>query len=662
MIDIPGVGKVTIEKLNKAGIFNSQDLLSYFPKKYDYHKINNLEQIELDKTLSLEVIITKMPRLFFIRRKLTKLMIPVKLKSMNFNVIIFNREYLAKVLIKDQQIVVTGKFLKNFNNLSASNLVLKSNFIEGIIPLYGIENISDKNLQKFIKYLLEQNVEVEERIPNFIRQRHGFIDVNQMIRSIHNPKNLGEVKLAKSRMAYEELLLFALRVEAIKKINQRVLTPVKKYDIDSVKKFIQSLKFELTNDQKQATNDIFRDFKQKNQMNRLLQGDVGSGKTIVSIISSYAIVTSGYQVAILAPTLVLAKQHYQTFKNFLESFNVRIALITSEIKASDKRDVISKIENHQIDIVIGTHSLLNDDIKFKNLGFVVIDEQQRFGVQQRKKIREKGIYPDLLMMSATPIPRTLAISLFESTDVSQIKEKPKNRKNIQTKIIDFESLETVFPKIEAQLEKQRQIFVICPLIMSNDNRTYLSVEEALCIFEKRFVKSSISVLHGKMSDEEKTKVIQDFYDNNINILISTTVVEVGVNVSNATTMVIFNANAFGLAQLHQLRGRIGRNDLSGYCYLVVDDILEDSERLKILETTNDGLLISEYDLSIRGPGEVFGYIQSGVPNFQVANFITDSDLRDKAFVDALDILESNDFLAKKLYLQTLKTIESYNLD
>jgi ATP-dependent DNA helicase RecG len=662
MIDIPGVGKATIEKLNKSGIFDSQDLLSYFPKKYDYHKIDNLEQIELDKTLSLEVIITKKPRLFFIRRKLTKLMIAVKLESMNFNVVIFNREYLAKVLIKDQQIVVTGKFLKNFSNFSASNLVLKSNFIEGIIPLYGIESISDKNLQKFIKYLLEQNVEVEERIPNFIRQRHGFIDVNQMIKYIHNPRNLGEVKLAKNRMAYEELLLFALRVEAIKKINQRVLTPVKKYDIDSVKRFIQSLKFELTDDQKQATNDIFRDFKQKNQMNRLLQGDVGSGKTIVSIISSYAIVTSGYQVSILAPTLVLAKQHYQTFMNFLESFNVKIALITSEIRASDKRSIISKIENHQIDIVIGTHSLLNDDIKFKNLGFVVIDEQQRFGVQQRKKIREKGIYPDLLMMSATPIPRTLAISLFESTDVSQIKEKPKNRKNIQTKIIDFESLETVFTKIDVQLDKQRQIFVICPLIMNSDNRTYLSVEEALSIFGKRFVKSSISVLHGKMSDEEKTKVIQDFYENNINILISTTVVEVGVNVSNATTMVIFNANAFGLAQLHQLRGRIGRNDLLGYCYLVVDDILEDSERLKILETTNDGFLISEYDLSIRGPGEVFGYIQSGAPNFQVANFITDSDLRDKAFVDALDILESNDFLAKKLYLQTLKTIESYNLD
>lgn len=660
--DIPGIGLARLAKFNKAGIFTVNDLLEYFPKKYDYNHVDDYSLIDLNKLLTLDVIIVKPPKLFYIRKKLTKLVVTVKINTMIFNVAIFNREYLAKALTVNQNIIITGKFLKNLNNFSAQNIVLKQNFIKGIIPIYNIDQISDKVVSKAINYLLDLNIKLDEKLPDFIRRKHGFVEIGKVIDFIHRPKNLEEVSQAKLRLAYEELLVFALRVEVIKKINKRLVTPIKKYDIAKVRNFIDSLQFELTNDQKTVTNEIFRDFKQKSQMNRLLQGDVGSGKTIVSVISAYAIVTSKYQVAIIAPTLVLAKQHFDTFKSYLDSFGVRVCLLTSETPNAERKTIISRIENYDVDIIIGTHSLLQDDINFNNLGFIVIDEQQRFGVMQRRKIREKGINPDVLMMSATPIPRTLAISMFESTDVSQIKEKPKNRQNIITKIIDFESIEKVFKKVDEVLDKKQQVFVICPLILNSENRSYLSVEEAERLVKKRFKNVNVEILHGKMSDQEKLKVIQDFYSNNINILISTTVVEVGVNVANATTMVIFSANAFGLAQLHQLRGRIGRNDLLGYCYLVVDDIQVESERLKILETSNDGFLISEYDLTLRGPGEVFGNIQSGVPSFSIANFITDADLREKAFVDAKEIIESQDYLAKKMYLNTIKAIESYNLD
>ena len=660
--NISGVGKVTLKKLKELNIMSIYDMLFTFPRKYEINYLNNIEEKELEKTLILKIEVTSKPKVFYIRKKLTKLTFSAKIENFKFQVSIFNREFLSHSIKPGEYLVATGKFLKNYNSFSASNIVLFSNFQEGIKPLYNIKEITDYRIRKIIENIIKQDYKITDNLPLFIKRKRNFESIDEIIKKIHLPEKISDVQKAKDRMAYEEFLYFSVRVETIKKLNQRVITPKKNYDITKVKSLIQTLPFELTHDQKSATNDIFKDFNKDTRMNRLLQGDVGSGKTIVSLISAYAIVTSNYQVAILAPTLVLAQQHFQTFKRYLNGIDVKIELLTSEISQLEKKRIAKAVSENKVDIIIGTHSLLQENINFSRLGFVIIDEQQRFGVEQRKIIREKGVNPDILMMTATPIPRTLAISMFENTDVSTIKEKPSDRKNIKTEIIDNDSLEKAFKVIDKEIQNNHQIYVICPLIEKSETRNQISVEEAFKIISKRFKTAKIDILHGKMSDEEKINTLSNFYNNSTDILISTTVVEVGVNVNNATTMLIFNANMFGLSQIHQLRGRVGRNDFSAYCFLMVDNILEESERLEILEETNDGFLISEHDLKLRGPGEVFGSLQSGIPSFKFANIITDENLREMAFEDASEVLKSQDEISKKLVFKVIKSIDSYNLD
>ena len=660
--DVYGVGKTTLDKLNALNITSIKDVLLYFPKKYEINKLDDILDKDINKLLTIKCTVISKPQIFYIRKRLTKLMFNCSCDNLKFQVSIFNREFLKKALHIGKIIVISGKFLKNYSNFTASNLVFFDNFEEGIKPIYNLTDITEHRMRTIIANLLKNEYNIEDNIPQFIKNEQRFKELNEIISIIHQPKTIDEINFVKQRFIYEEFLKFGIRIELIKKINSRITSPKKNYDINIVRNFIKKLPFELTDDQKQATNEIFMDFKKDTRMNRLLQGDVGSGKTIISVIASYAIVTAGMQVAILSPTVVLANQHYKTFSNLLQPEGLNIELLTSDISTSNRKNIHDDIAKGKIDIIIVTHSLLNENLCFKNLGFVVIDEQQRFGVEQRKIIREKGINPDILMMTATPIPRTLAISLFENTDVSSIKEKPSNRQKISTKVLDFENLETAYEKIDLELKKNHQIYVICPLIQDLESRSNISVEEAYKMLSNRFKTTKIDFLHGKMSDAEKTSILDKFYGNETKILISTTVVEVGVNVANATTMLIFNANAFGLAQLHQLRGRVGRNDLSAYCYLIIDNYQEDNDRLSILEKTNDGFIISEYDLSLRGPGEVFGKNQSGIPNFKFANIITDTEIREKAFVDAKRVIESNDPISRKITNECLKSIESYNLD
>jgi len=659
---IKGFGKVTLKKLNDLNINSIQDLLLTFPKKYEINKIESIEDKELNKQMTLEVEVLGVPKIYYIRKKLTKLTFQAKSLQIVFNITIFNREFMSSFIKLKEKLIVTGKFLKNYNNFSANNITLKQNYQEGILPVYNLRDITENRIRNGIKNVFDTTYHIEDSLPDYLKIKNNFPTLNSSIKLIHQPSSLMEINLVKQRMAYEEFLFFAVRIEMIKRISQRIKTPKKEYDIVKVKELIKTLPYELTKDQKAVTNEIFIDFHKDTSMNRLLQGDVGSGKTIVAIISSYAVVTSGYQVAILAPILVLAKQHFSSFNSVLSKFNVKIEILTSETLTKEKIQILNSVNNGEIQIIIGTHSLLQENITFKNLGFVVIDEQQRFGVEQRKKIREKGINPDILMMSATPIPRTLAISMFESTEVSLIKEKPNNRKLVKTEVIDFEDIKKAYTIIDRELAKGRQTYIICPLIQENENKNTIAIEEAYRMLSNRFKTVKIDILHGKMSDFDKERVLDDFYNNITNILVSTTVVEVGVNVSNASTMIIFNANNFGLAQLHQLRGRIGRNDYPAWCYLVVDNFVEDIDRLKILEESNNGFEISEYDLQIRGPGEVFGFSQSGVPNFQFANIITDTELRENAFEDAKALIDRKDEKSRKIYSRVLKTIESYNLD
>ncbi|MBN2541222.1 MAG: ATP-dependent DNA helicase RecG [Bacilli bacterium] len=660
---IKGIGPKTVEKLKNAGIQTTEDLLLRFPLRYETHAFNTFEEIALETELTLSVKVTKAPKIFLIRKNLDKLSVEVEINQMFFHVHIFNRRFLSNALKSGTEIVITGRFIKNLSNFTASNIVLLKNFRPGIQPIYGIEDINDKTLNKAIRSLLEHDPDLTETIPSDLLQKHQIPHINDLIVKIHLPEQEEDILQSRKRIIYEELLDFALRIESLKKLNQNILTKKKQYDINLVRGFIATLPFELTEDQKQATNEIFMDLKNDHQMNRLLQGDVGSGKTIVSVIASLAVVTAGFQVAIMAPTLVLAKQHYEAFKQYLEPYEIRIGLLVSELSNSERGNIIDDIRTNRIKIIIGTHSLIQEDVDFHNLGFLVIDEQHRFGVAQRKELRRKGATPDILLMSATPIPRTLAISIYKDIDVSFIKEKPSGRKEIKTKIIEYERLNDVLKSVKNQLIQGHQAYIICPKIEESDVSNKVSVEEMADIIQNTLGKEfEYGVLHGKMTDYEKNQILTQFYSNQTKILISTTVVEVGVNVKNATCMVILNADTFGLAQLHQLRGRIGRDMHQSFCYLIVDDLSLAKERLSILEQTTDGFLISEYDLSLRGPGEVFGRVQSGIPTFKMANLIKDEEILQAALVDAAVIVSRNDERSVRLTKKAIKAIESYHLD
>lgn len=662
LTEIKGLGKVTQSKLSEASIYTVEDLLLCFPKSYKDQFIQPSIEAKLNEATVLKVKVLEKPSVFFFKKNLTKLSVKVQQNNLIFRVDIFNRQFLANVIRVGEEIIVTGKFKKTFKVFTASELVLAKNYEEGIIPQYHLNDIKDGRMRKIISEVLKNHPPLDEVLPDRLLDERDMKGINQVIKYIHQPKNYGELSQAIFRLKYEELIRFALRIELIKQKQLLKKYSRKTYDIDLVKRLINQIEFELTNEQKQATNDIFRDLKSSHQMNRLLQGDVGSGKTIVSVLAAYASVTAGYQVSVMAPTLVLSHQHEQVFNKYLKSLGVRVGLLTSELSLKKKREIVQQISQHEIDIVIGTHALIQEDIAFDNLGFVIIDEQHRFGVEQRKKLREKGYYPDLLLMSATPIPRSLAISIFESSDVSQITEKPKGRKKIVTKIFSDRKLNKVFERVMKETENNHQIYVICPLIEESDVSGYYSVEETLDIFKLQFPQYNVESLHGKMTDEDKRDKLDRFRDGKINILISTTVIEVGIHVDNATTMIIMNGNAFGLAQLHQLRGRIGRSELQSYCYLIVNEGSEDTERLSILENEDDGFIISAYDLKLRGPGEVFGKNQAGVPHFNFANLIEDDDLLQNALSDAREMIDWHDSLSVKLKNDVIKTIESYHLD
>ncbi len=661
--NIKGIGPKTEKKLNDIGIRTTNDLLFCFPERYETYDLDAFESICLDKELSLPVIVTKKPKVFFIRKNLDKMSMEVEINHLYFQVHIFNRRFLAQALEPDTEIVITGRFVNNLSNFTASNIVLRKNFHPGIVPEYGIKDINDATIRKAIHEVLSTKRELHEPLPEkYLNKRH-IPNINDLIVKIHEPKLESDIFEVRRRIVYEELLDFALRIESLKRLNSNIVSVSRRYDINLVRDFISKLPFELTDDQKQATNEIFKDLKKDRQMNRLLQGDVGSGKTIVSVIASLAVVTSGAQVAIMAPTLVLAKQHFDTFKKYLDGYGVKTVLLVSEMSNADQETVRYQISHNKADIIIGTHSLIQSSVDFHNLGFLLIDEQHRFGVNQRKELRKKGVTPDILLMSATPIPRTLAISIYKDIDISFIREKPSGRKDIITEIVEFENLDSLLKKVTLEIDNGHQAYFICPMISESDTSQKISVEETERILRNKLKdKYVIDVLHGKLADDEKNLILDRFYSGLTQILISTTVVEVGVDVKNATVMVIMNANAFGLAQLHQLRGRIGRDEHQSYCYLIVDDILDAKERLDILVKTNDGFLISEYDLSIRGPGEVFGNVQSGIPNFRMANLINDQEILQEALEDATEIIKANDTLSKALTNKAIKSIDSYNLD
>lgn len=634
--EIKGIGPTTCKKLNKLGITTTTDLLEYYPFRFNYIEKSNLEEKGQDDIVVIEGVIETLPNLFYFQRKMNRMTFKVRTDNYLLNISIFNRAFLKPKLQIGTTITIIGKYDKMHSSITASDVRLEK--IEGtkIEPIYhSIQGLSSTQIHNYINTALPYLEEVDY-IPLEYKEKYHLLDKKSAIYEIHNPRSRERLKPAIARMKYEELFMFMLKMNALKENTTRKIGIAKKVDDKKVDEFIQSLPFTLTDDQMKCTIEIKNDLQSDKRMNRLIQGDVGSGKTIVSFVAAYMNYLSGYQSALMAPTEILAKQHYLKAQEICKDMNV--ALLTGKMKAKEKKEVYEKLKTGEIDFIIGTHALFTDEVIYKNLGLIITDEQHRFGVNQRTSLRNKGLYPDILYMSATPIPRTYALTLYGDMDVSNIKTVPNGRKSVITKVKSEDDIKEVLGDMYTELKQNHQIYVVAPLIEESEVSTLENVNSLKEKMNKAFGKLyTIDILHGKMKPEEKEEVMERFKKNEIQILISTTVIEVGVDVANATMMVIFDSFRFGLSALHQLRGRVGRSSLQSYCILISN---KETERLQILTKTNDGFEISEEDFKLRGSGDLFGERQSGDMAFRLANIKHDFHIVMKAREDSEAFLQT----------------------
>ena len=632
---IEGVGPKTKELLNKIKIYTVEDLLNYYPYRYDIIKRSDLSNLSDGDKIIIDGIVEGQPTTIYINKSLKKMIFRISTKTMILNVTLYNRAHLYSDLKSGKEVTIIGKYNK------LKNTVIVSDIRFGLLPpsakiepiYYTTEGLTVKQISKFEAIALENDYDVIDLVPRYIEEKYNLMNKKSAIKNIHVPEDILLLKKARQRIKYEELFMYVLKINYLKnKINNDNLAIERNIDKDKLDKFIKSLPFELTLDQDKAVNDIINDLSIKKRMNRLLQGDVGSGKTIIALIAVYANYLSKYQSALMAPTEILAVQHYEEAKKIFSKYKLNIALLTSSTSNKDKKTIYEELENGKIDLIIGTQALIQENVKYKKLGLVITDEQHRFGVNQRDTFKGKGISPDVLSMSATPIPRTYALTIYGDTDVSSIKSKPKGRKEIITVFKKEKDITDVLEMMKKELELNHQIYVVAPMIDTESDSEKESVYDLEEKMNKAFGKiSKIGIIHGKLDPKDKDKVMKDFEKNKINILISTTVIEVGVNVPNASMIVIFNANMFGLSTLHQLRGRVGRGDTQSYCVLVAK---ESEERLRFLESTSDGFEISEYDFQTRGEGDLFGTRQSGELSLKMANIKRDFKMLLKAKEDA----------------------------
>lgn len=632
---IEGVGPKTKELLNKIKIYTVEDLLNYYPYRYDIIKRSDLSNLSDGDKIIIDGIVEGQPTTIYINKSLKKMIFRISTKTMILNVTLYNRAHLYSDLKSGKEVTIIGKYNK------LKNTVIVSDIRFGLLPpsakiepiYYTTEGLTVKQISKFETIALENDYDVIDLVPRYIEEKYNLMNKKSAIKNIHVPEDILLLKKARQRIKYEELFMYILKINYLKnKINNDTLAIERNIDKDKLDKFIKSLPFELTLDQDKAVNDIINDLSIKKRMNRLLQGDVGSGKTIIALIAVYANYLSKYQSALMAPTEILAVQHYEEAKKIFSKYKLNIALLTSSTSNKDKKTIYEELENGKIDLIIGTQALIQENVKYKKLGLVITDEQHRFGVNQRDTFKGKGISPDVLSMSATPIPRTYALTIYGDTDVSSIKSKPKGRKEIITVFKKEKDITDVLEMMKKELELNHQIYVVAPMIDTESDSEKESVYDLEEKMNKAFGKiSKIGIIHGKLDPKDKDKVMKDFEKNKINILISTTVIEVGVNVPNASMIVIFNANMFGLSTLHQLRGRVGRGDTQSYCVLVAK---ESEERLRFLESTSDGFEISEYDFQTRGEGDLFGTRQSGELGLKMANIKRDFKMLLKAKEDA----------------------------
>lgn len=632
---IDGIGPKTKELLNKIKIYDRSDLLNYYPYRYDIIKRSDISNLNDGDKIIIDGIIEGQPTVIFINKSLKKMIFRINNRTTILNVTIYNRNYLYQDLKSGKEVTIIGKYNK------LKNAVIASDIRFGMLPpgakiepiYYVTEGLTVKQISKFISSALEEDYQVEDLVPRFLVEKYNLMDKKTAIKNIHVPEDILLLKKARQRIKYEELFMYVLKVNYLKQKMSDDSTAIERnLDKDKLDKFIKGLPFELTLDQDKAVNDIINDLSIKKRMNRLLEGDVGSGKTIVALIAIYANYLSKYQSALMAPTEILANQHYEDAKKIFAKYKLNMALLTSSTSNKDKKEIYKGLEDGSIDLVIGTQSLIQDAVKYKKLGLVITDEQHRFGVNQRDTLKSKGLSPDVLTMTATPIPRTYALTIYGDTAISEIKGKPSGRKEVITVFKKNKEITSVLEMMKQELDLNHQIYVVAPMIETDDNDDKESVKNLEEKMNKAFGKiSKIGIIHGKLDPKEKDKVMRNFENNKINILISTTVIEVGVNVPTASMIVIFNANMFGLSTLHQLRGRVGRSDIQSYCILVAEN---PEEKLRLMEKTNNGFEISEYDFQTRGEGDLFGTRQSGELGLKMANIKKDFKMLLKAKEDA----------------------------
>ena len=639
--NIKGLGPKTIETLKNININNIEDLVYYYPYRHEIVRLNDIKEAKDKDNVVIECIVDSVPLTRRFRANMTSLTFRAMSNKKMIAVMIFNRAFLKSQIKPGSIVTVIGKYDALKNTVIASDIKFERLQTGSIIPVYHLTTgLTSKALKKYIDEALTKFDNYIDYVPDYLNERYNLISKKSAVNMIHNPKNEDEVKKALIKLKYEELFQFMFKINYLKEVNKESkIGYLRNVDPEDVNEFIRSLPFELTADQDTAIEEIYKDMTSSKRMNRMLQGDVGSGKTIVSVIAAYINYLGKYQTALMAPTEVLAYQHYESIKNILSGTNIRVDILSGSMKKKEKDEVVEKLKDGKIDFIIGTHALLSDNVVFKNLGLVITDEQHRFGVNQRASLKNKGLLPDVLYMSATPIPRTFALTIYGDMDISNIKTKPKGRKEIKTIIKSEKELVQVYDMMKNEIDNHHQVYIVSPLIEDSeviDLTTINEIKRNIELYFNKTVKSAI--LHGKLSKTDKDKIMDDFKNGKIDVLISTTVIEVGIDVKNATMMIIYDAERFGLATLHQLRGRVGRNEYDCTCILIGD---ESCERLKVLCESNDGFYITEKDYEMRGEGDLFGVKQSGDMSFKIANLHEDMKILLQARDDSKEFFNQN---------------------
>ena len=658
--NIKNIGPKRLDILHKMNIFNVEDLLEYYPYKYQILEITPLLE---DNTSIINAKVITTPVVSYIKKNLNSLKFKVEYNNSFINVVIFNRAFLKNNIQIGKDILLIGKYVKLKNQFIASDIRLSKLEKKEIIAKYHlISGIKNNTLKNIIDNVLANDYDVIDYIPDIYNKKYNFIAKKSALKIIHQPNDLEEIKKAKLKLIYEELFIFTFKINYLKMLKSKETSFLKRIDTEKeINDFINKLPFELTKDQLSSVKDIQSDFINDKRMNRLLLGDVGSGKTIVSVIALYSNFLSGYQGALMAPTEVLATQHFNSIISLLKDYKINVEILVGSMTKKEKTNILNRLKNKEIDIIIGTHSIISDDVEFNNLGLVITDEQHRFGVNQRKNLQNKGFKPDVLYLSATPIPRTYALTLYGDMDISIIKTKPKNRLPVKTYLKNEKEIKDVLMAVYENIKKGNQIYVVAPAIETEEDNELNDVKNLKEKFAKAFQnKVRIEILHSKIKAKEKDAIMNDFQENKIQILISTTVIEVGIDNPNATIMIIFNAERFGLATLHQLRGRVGRGDIQSYCYLISN---QEKERLKIMTESNDGFYIADKDYELRGEGDIFGERQSGDMIFKIAELKRDRKILLKSKEDSEKFIKENvknNFENYKKYQDIIDSINFIN--